>query len=79
MVASNRDYIAYVLEGRSGHVIRLIHQPTNNRTLLKGFTGAVLDVTFAPGASNLLACVDEGGNLFIWDLEKAAEVADASR
>jgi enhancer of mRNA-decapping protein 4 len=70
MVASNSNYIAYVLEGRSGYVVRLIHRHTNSRTLLKGFTGPVLDVAFSPSAASLLACVDQGGNLFVWDLSK---------
>lgn len=79
MVASNNNYIAYILEGRNGYVLRVIHLVTNNRTLLKGFTGPVLDVSFSPNPANLLACVDQGGNLFIWDLDKAALVSDASK
>ena len=80
MVASNSNYVAYVLEGRSGYVVRLIHRHTNNRTLLKGFTGPVLDVAFAPSAASLLACVDQGGNLFVWDLSKTdSELSDAQR
>ena len=70
-MASNANYIAYILEGRNGYVLRLIHLLTNNRTLLKGFTGPILDVAFAPNPANLLACVDQGGNLFIWDLDNA--------
>ena len=72
-------YIAYILEGRSGYVLRLIHQQTNSRTLLKGFTGPLLDVVFAADSSNLLACVDQGGNLFVWDLNRASTVTEAHR
>ena len=75
IVASNREYLSYVLEGRNGYVLRLIHQETNSRALLKGFVGAIVDVAFYHTNSNLLACVDEGGNLYIWDLDKAAEEA----
>lgn len=79
MVATNNHYITYILEGRSGYVLRLMHRETNGRTLLKGFTGPVLDVAFAHPTSNLLACVDQGGNLWVWDLDKATELAEAQR
>ena len=79
MVAANTNFIAYILEGRSGYVLRVIHRQTNNRALLKGFTGPVLDVGFAPGSSGLLACVDQGGNLFVWNLGKTETLTDADR
>ncbi len=69
IVASNNKYLSYVLEGRNGYVLRLIQQETNTRSLLKGFVGAVVDVSFCHANSNLLACVDQGGNLYIWDLD----------
>ena len=71
LVASNNQYLAYILEGRSGYVLRVIQQDTNNRALLKGFVGAIQDVAFAHANSNLLACTDQGGNLHVWDLDKA--------
>lgn len=73
IVASNSKYFSYVLEGRNGYVLRLIQQETNNRALLKGFVGAIVDVAFCHSKSNLLACVDQGGNLYIWDLDKSKE------
>ena len=57
-------------------MLRLIHKESKNRVLLKGFIGAILDVSFAHAGSNLLACVDEGGNLQIWDLDRAKEVSE---
>lgn len=71
MVASNNKYLSYVLEGRSGYVLRLIEVETNTRCLLKGFVGPVVDVEFCHADSNILACVDKGGNLYVWDLDKA--------
>ena len=68
------------MEGRSGHVVRLIHRGTNNRALLKGFTGPVLDIAFATSATSLLACVDQGGNVFVWDLSKTdSTLSDVNR
>ena len=75
IVASNSQYLAYVLKSRSGYVLRLIQQGTNGRTLLKGFVGAIVDVAFCHATSNLLACVDEGGNLYVWDLDKSKDEA----
>ena len=79
IVAYNNRYITYVLEARNGYLLRLIHQETNARALLKGFTGPVLDVAFAHATSDLLACVDQGGNLFIWDLDRSPELSEAQR
>ena len=76
IVASNNRYLAYVLEGRSGYVIRLIQNESNNRVLLKGFVGAILDVSFAHATSNLLSCVDEGGNVHIWDLDRVKDFSN---
>ena len=33
-------------------------------------------MSFAHAGSNLLACVDQGGNLQIWDLDRAKDVAE---
>lgn len=63
------------MKSRSGYVLRLIEQGTNGRTLLKGFVGAIVDVAFCHANSNLLACVDEGGNLHVWDLDKSKDEA----
>ena len=71
MIASNNHYLAYILESRSGHVVRIIQQKTKDRTLLKKFTGQVLDVSFAHANSNLLAVIDQGGNLYVYDLDIA--------
>ena len=75
LVASNNQYLAYILEGRSGYVLRVIQQDSNNRALLKGFVGAIQDVAFAHTNSNFLACIDQGGNLCVWDLDKATDVS----
>ena len=79
MVASNICYLAYVLEGRTGSVIRLIRRDNSFRALLKGFVGAVMDVAFCHSRSNLLACLDEGGNLHIWDLDMAKVEASVQK
>ena len=49
-------------------MVRVLSLDFNERSLLKGFTGAVTDLAFAHIDSSLLACVDEAGNLMVWQL-----------
>lgn len=49
-------------------MVRVLRLGSTERTLLKGFTGAVTDLAFAHLDSTLLGCVDEAGNMFIWQL-----------
>lgn len=49
-------------------MIRVLSLDFNERTLLKGFRGAVTDLAFAHLDSSLLGCVDEAGNLMVWQL-----------
>ena len=52
--------------GRNGFVVRVVHQTSGARGLLKDFTGAVVDLSFAHAGSNMLACVDQGGNIHVF-------------
>ena len=55
--------------GTNNHaMIRVLSLEFNERSLLKGFTGAVTDLAFAHLDSSLLGCVDEAGNLMVWQL-----------
>lgn len=49
-------------------MVRVLSLDFNERSLLKGFTGAVTDLAFAHLDSSLLGCVDEAGNLMVWQL-----------
>ena len=40
--------------------------------------GGVLDVAFAHHGSNLLAAVDEGGNVYLWDLNRVEDITAAA-
>ncbi|XP_070576076.1 enhancer of mRNA-decapping protein 4-like isoform X2 [Ptychodera flava] len=68
LVAINNTYVAYALKGRDSYVVRVINFKTSDRVLLKGFSGVVIDLAFGHLNSNTLACIDEQGNLFVWDL-----------
>ncbi|XP_076848019.1 enhancer of mRNA-decapping protein 4 isoform X3 [Brachyhypopomus gauderio] len=69
LIAVSNAYLAYAIRGANNHaMIRVLRLGSTERTLLKGFTGAVTDLAFAHLDSTLLGCVDEAGNMFIWQL-----------
>ncbi|XP_032892138.1 enhancer of mRNA-decapping protein 4 isoform X2 [Amblyraja radiata] len=69
LIAVSNRYLAYTIRGVSSvGMVRVLSIGTAERTLLKGFTGGVADLGFAHLNSNQLACVDEAGNLFVWQL-----------
>uniref|UniRef100_W5MIA3 Enhancer of mRNA-decapping protein 4 n=1 Tax=Lepisosteus oculatus TaxID=7918 RepID=W5MIA3_LEPOC len=69
LIAVSNSFLAYAIRGANNYpMIRVLSLSTAERTLLKGFTGAVTDLAFAHLNSTQLACVDEAGNLFVWQL-----------
>ena len=52
--------------GRNGFVVRVVHRDSGARGLLKDFTGAVVDLAFAHAGSDMLACIDQGGNIHVF-------------
>ncbi|TSS72701.1 Enhancer of mRNA-decapping protein 4 [Bagarius yarrelli] len=69
LIAVSNAYLAYAIRGANNqYMIRVLRLGSPERTLLKGFTGAVTDLAFAHLDSTLLGCVDEAGNMFIWQL-----------
>uniref|UniRef100_A0A8C6Z9J6 Enhancer of mRNA-decapping protein 4 n=1 Tax=Nothoprocta perdicaria TaxID=30464 RepID=A0A8C6Z9J6_NOTPE len=70
LIAVSNSYLAYAIRAASNGsaMVRVLSVSTAERTLLKGFTGAVADLAFAHLNSNQLACLDEAGNLFVWRL-----------
>lgn len=66
LIAVSSKCIAYALRGRQGYVVRLLNPETASRTLIKGFVGTISELAFSHKDSNMLACVDEGGNVYIW-------------
>ncbi|XP_029523944.1 enhancer of mRNA-decapping protein 4-like isoform X4 [Oncorhynchus nerka] len=69
LIAVSNAYLAYAIRGANNQaMIRVLSLGSAERTLLKGFTGAVTDLAFAHLDSTLLGCVDEAGNLVIWQL-----------
>ncbi|KAL4234139.1 enhancer of mRNA decapping 4 [Mactra antiquata] len=61
-------YVAYVLKGKTGGVVRITNRKTAERHLLKDFCGRVIDLAFAHTDDVLLAVVDEIGNLCVYEL-----------
>uniref|UniRef100_A0A8C5H8D1 Enhancer of mRNA-decapping protein 4 n=1 Tax=Gouania willdenowi TaxID=441366 RepID=A0A8C5H8D1_GOUWI len=69
LIAVSNAFLAYAIRGANNHaMIRVLSLGFTERSLLKGFTGAVTDLAFAHLDSSLLGCVDEAGNLMVWQL-----------
>lgn len=69
LIAVSNSFLAYAIKGANNHaMIRVLSVGFAERALLKGFTGAVTDLAFAHLDSSLLGCVDEAGNLVVWQL-----------
>eukprot|EP00066_Takifugu_rubripes_P027975 XP_011617241.1 PREDICTED: enhancer of mRNA-decapping protein 4 isoform X1 [Takifugu rubripes] len=69
LIAVSNAFVAYAIKGANNHaMIRILSVCFAERSLLKGFTGAVTDLAFAHIDSSLLGCVDEAGNLMVWQL-----------
>ncbi|XP_029009818.1 enhancer of mRNA-decapping protein 4 [Betta splendens] len=69
LIAVSNSFLAYAIRGANNHaMIRVLSLGSAERSLLKGFTGAVTDLAFAHLDSSLLGCVDEAGNLMVWQL-----------
>ncbi|XP_013867651.1 enhancer of mRNA-decapping protein 4 [Austrofundulus limnaeus] len=69
LIAVSSSFLVYAIKGANNHaMIRVLSLDFNERTLLKGFRGAVTDLAFAHLDSSLLGCVDEAGNLMVWQL-----------
>lgn len=73
LIAVSNSFLAYAIKGANNHsMIRVLSVGFSERALLKGFTGAVTDLAFAHLDSSLLGCVDEAGNLVVWQLTCSA-------
>uniref|UniRef100_A0A3B3R512 Enhancer of mRNA-decapping protein 4 n=1 Tax=Paramormyrops kingsleyae TaxID=1676925 RepID=A0A3B3R512_9TELE len=69
LIAVSNSYLAYVIRGHnSSAMIRVLSVNAAERALLKGFAGVVADLAFSHLDSDQLACVDEAGGLFVWQL-----------
>uniref|UniRef100_A0A8D3E0T1 Enhancer of mRNA-decapping protein 4 n=1 Tax=Scophthalmus maximus TaxID=52904 RepID=A0A8D3E0T1_SCOMX len=71
LIAVSNSFVAYAIRGANNHaMIRVLSLGSAERSLLKGFTGAVTDLAFAHLDSSLLGCVDEAGNVtaFIYQI-----------
>nr|XP_033796651.1 enhancer of mRNA-decapping protein 4 isoform X2 [Geotrypetes seraphini] len=69
LIAVSNSYLAYATRGANGSaMVRVLSVSTAERILLKGIVGGVADLAFAHLNSNQLSCLDEAGNLFVWQL-----------
>lgn len=60
--------------GKANGAVRVYHRSTEDRALLRGMHGQVHDLSFAYiSAQTLLACIDEEGNLYVFNIELDAD------
>ncbi|MFT7799988.1 enhancer of mRNA-decapping protein 4-like [Arapaima gigas] len=72
LITVSNLYLAYTIRGANNYaMIRVLNLRTTERTLLKGFAGTVTDLAFAHLDSSQLACVDEAGNLYVWQFSSS--------
>uniref|UniRef100_A0AAQ5YXA2 Enhancer of mRNA-decapping protein 4 n=1 Tax=Amphiprion ocellaris TaxID=80972 RepID=A0AAQ5YXA2_AMPOC len=58
LIAVSNSFLAYAIRGANNHaMIRVLSVDSAERSLLKGFTGAVTDLAFAHLDSSLLGCL----------------------
>ena len=59
-----------LLVGTLGGVVRIINRHTAERALLKGFSGNIIDLSFAHLNAIVLGAVDAMGNMFIYEMQE---------
>lgn len=63
------------LLGKSGGMVRVANLETNQRALIKEMNGLVKDISFALIPQQIvLACVDEEGSLFVYNIEDRSDI-----
>lgn len=71
LISCTDKYTAYSIKGRTAYSVRVINREnSSDRVLLKGFEGQVCDVSFNNSNDNILAAVDDHGNLIVWALSQ---------
>jgi WD40 repeat protein len=65
IISVNKKYMVY---GIRGGFLRVINKFTAKRTLLKGHVQHLSDISFQNTDSNVLASVDKGGSLIVWEI-----------
>ena len=79
LICENDNFFAYILHGKNGCLVRLIHKQSEQRELIKTFTNTVVDLVFVHSACDVIACLELSGNITVWSLQcKEIENSNAS-
>lgn len=61
--------------GKVGGMIRVVNRETNQRILIKDMKALVQDISFALSPLQiLLGCVDEEGNLYVYNIKDNSDL-----
>ncbi|KAL8593052.1 hypothetical protein ACOMHN_017978 [Nucella lapillus] len=68
LVAVHQDgeFVAFSIKTKSACAIRVMHNTSSDRKLIRGFTGSVVDVAFAHSSEVIVAGVDDLGTLLVY-------------
>ena len=66
LICENESYLAYILHGKSGCIVRLMHKQSEQRQLIKSFTSSVVDLVFVHVAYDMIACLELSGTVTVW-------------
>ena len=66
LICENENYLAYILHGKSGCIVRLMHKQSEQRQLIKSFTSTVVDLVFVHVAYDMIACLELSGTVTVW-------------
>ena len=69
LICENDNFFAYILHGKNGCLVRLIHKQSEQRELIKTFTSTVVDLVFVHTACDVIACLELSGNITVWSLQ----------
>ena len=79
LVCENDNFLAYILHGKNGCLVRLIHKQSEQRELIKLFTSTVVDLVFVHTTCDIIACLEVSGIITVWSLENKDETQSSGK
>ena len=78
LICENENYLAYILHGKSGCIVRLMHKQSGERQLIKYFTTTVVDLVFVHVAYDIIACLELSGTVSVWLISGPEQNSDST-
>ncbi|KAI6654339.1 Enhancer of mRNA-decapping protein 4-like [Oopsacas minuta] len=68
LICENENFLAYILHGKNGCLVRLMHKQSKQRQLIKSFQSTVVDLVFVHIGYDMIACLELSGTLTVWSI-----------